>query len=235
MLRRTKSVQPARQGPPHQPGRHHPHDDPFFDGAGPLGLDWALGLRQSIPGFTTNRTALADRRLGGNGLLAAKESGPGRGRRHYGAQQRGTCAAPCTSPLYFYPHNAASRPLPAVLSITARSIPAPTRAALSSPTTPELDPRLTFDANGGRSMVSSTRAGRWSLRRPVRRHCLPDEGPDGALYYVDLAIQTSAAPSRRQIRRIRYIQSTWRAGVCGRQSNRRAQSLTVAFSSRRLG
>ncbi len=86
-----------------------PTDNPFYDGSGPnVDSIWALGLRNPFRASydsVTDRIYIGD--VGGNDPQTAKEE-VNRGVRgaNYGwPNSEGNCSAPCTSPIYFYPHN----------------------------------------------------------------------------------------------------------------------------------
>ena len=86
-----------------------PTDNPFYDGTGPnVDSIWALGLRNPFRASydsVTDRIYIGD--VGGNDPSTAKEEvnlGV-RGANYGWPNSEGNCSAPCTSPIYFYPHN----------------------------------------------------------------------------------------------------------------------------------
>ncbi len=84
-----------------------PTDNPFYDGAGPnCDSIWASGLRNPFRAYydaPTGRLFVGD--VGGNDYSTADEEVDlGAAGANYGWPNcEGTCAAPCTSPLYSYP------------------------------------------------------------------------------------------------------------------------------------
>ena len=86
-----------------------PTDDPFYDGAGPnCDSIWALGSAEPVSCFvrrSTGRLYIGD--VGGNdNSTAVEEVDIGAAGANYGwPDHEGPCPAPCTSPLYSYPHN----------------------------------------------------------------------------------------------------------------------------------
>ena len=86
-----------------------PTDNPFYDGAGPnWDSIWAYGLRNPFRAFydaPTGRMYIGD--VGGNDYSTAKEEVNlgARGANYGWPDYEGYCSAPCTTPLFAYPHN----------------------------------------------------------------------------------------------------------------------------------
>ena len=74
--------------------------------------------------------------------------------------------------------------------------------------------RLTFDANGNVTGVFNFEPTDGSTDGPYGDIVYLTEGPDGALYYVDLGFQTRRQRRCQQVRRISYVSSN-QPPVCG--------------------
>ena len=93
--------------------------------------------------------------------------------------------------------------------------------------------RLTFDANGNVSGVVNFEPADGTPDGPTGDVVYLTEGPDGALYYLDLGYSdTTGTSGISKIRRIRYLQSN-QAPIAMASSNpiSGAPPLTVNFSS----
>ena len=208
---RAGPEQPARQDPPDQPGRHVPTDNPFYDGAGPhWDSIWASACATRSAPTTTRRPG------GCSSATSAATTPRPRTRRSTSAPAARTTAGRTSRARARRRARARSTPTrttgatprsPAASCTTARS----SRAAYQgsyffADYTQNWIKRLTFDAERQRHRRLQLRARRRLGRRPVRRHRLPDRGPDGALYYLDLGYSDiSGTFGVSKIRRIRYV------------------------------
>ena len=120
-------------------------------------------------------------------------------------------------------------------SITGRSSRQPTRAAIFfADYTQNWIKRLTFDANGNVTGVFNFEPADGSVDGPYGDIVYLTEGPDGALYYVDLGYSDiSGTFGVSKIRRISFVE---RRPAAGRRRDRRSRPpgptpLTVNFSS----
>ena len=173
---------------------------------------WALGLRNPYRAYydaPTGRLFIGD--VGGNDNATAEEEvdlGASAAPTTAGPNFEGTCPAPCTSPLYSYPHNGRGRG-------HHRRIRLPRRAQFPSryqgsyffaDYTQNWIKRLTFDANGNVTGVFNFEPADGSVDGPYGDIVYLTEGPDGALYYVDLGYSDiSGTFGVSKIRRIRYV------------------------------
>ena len=145
-------------------------------------------------------------------------------------------APPCTSPLYSY---AAQRPRrgasPAASSTTARQFPSSYQGSyFFADYAQNWIKRLTFDANGNVTGVFNFEPADGSVDGPYGDIVYLTEGPDGALYYLDLGYSDiSGTFGVSKIRRIRYV-SAQPGADRGRPRPTRRRGLprsTVNFSS----
>ena len=107
-------------------------------------------------------------------------SGPRRGGRQLRlAQLRGDpAAAPCTSPIYAYPHNGRDASITGGFVYHGTQFPSSYQGSyFFADYTQNWIRRLTFDAQRQRHRRLQLRAGRRLARRPLRRHRLPHRGP----------------------------------------------------------
>jgi len=154
--------------------------------------------------------------VGGNDYSTAKEEvdlGVA-GAKLWLAQQRGDLRGAVHSPLYFYPHNGAMPPLPAVC-LSRHAVPSTYQGSYFFADYTQIGSAgFTFDANGAVNGVFNFEPADGSLDGPYGDIVYLTEGPDGALYYVDLGYSDiSGTFGVSKIRRIRYIQATGAAGV----------------------
>ena len=170
--------QPARQDPPHQPGRDDPDRQPVLRRRrAERRLDLGARPAQPVPRLLRR----ADRRLfigdvGGNDYSTAKEEvnlgAPG---ANYGWPNcEGTCAAPCTSPIYSYPHNGRDAAITGGFVYHGTQFPSSLPGQLLLRRLhAELDQAPDVRRQRQRHRRLQLRAGRRLGRRPVRRHRLP--------------------------------------------------------------
>jgi glucose/arabinose dehydrogenase len=190
-----------------------PTDNPFFDGNGPnVDSIWALGLRNPFRAYfdaPTGRLFVGD--VGGNDYSTAKEEvNVGAPRANYGwPNSEGSCSGQCTSPIYFYPHNGRDAAITGGFVYHGSQFPSTyVGSYFFADYTQNWIKRLTFDANGNVSGVFNFEPADGSVDGPYGDIVYLAEGPDGALYYVDLGYSDIGGTfGVSKIRRIRYVQS----------------------------
>ncbi len=215
-----------------------PTDNPFYDGAGPnWDSIWALGLRNPFRAYydaPTGRLIVGD--VGGNDYSVAKEEvNLGIAGANYGwPDSEGPCSAPCVSPIYFYPHNGRDAAVTGGFVYHGTQFPSSYQGSyFFADYTQNWIRRLTFDASGNVSGIFNFEPADGSVDGPYGDIVYLAEGPDGALYYVDLGYSDiSGTFGVSKIRRIRYTQSN-QAPVAIASANPTSGStpLTVNFSS----
>ena len=238
--RRPGPRQPPRQDPPDQPRRHRPDRQPVLRRRR-AELGQRLGPRpaQPVPGVLRRARPTAC-----SSATSAATTTPRPRRRSTsapaapttaGRTPRATAAHPAPVRSTSGPTTGATPRSPAASSTTARSSRPRTRAATSSPTTPRTGSRrLTFDASGNVTGVSNFEPADGSVDGPYGDIVYMVEGPDGALYYLDLGYSDiSGQFGISKIRRIRYVHVEPVADRDRRSATRRPgpTPLSVAFSS----
>ena len=196
-----------------------------------------FGLRNPFRAYydaPTGRLFIGD--VGGNDdSTAMEEVNLGAAGANYGWPNiEGTSTAPLHQPaLLLSAQRARCRHHRRLRLSRKRSSQRPIRAATSSPTTPRTGsaPDLRRQRQCQRRL--QLRAGRRLGRRPVRRHRLLTEGPDGALYYVDLGYSDIGGTfGVSKIRRIRFSSRTGRRSRSASANPTAGPApLTVDFSS----
>jgi glucose/arabinose dehydrogenase/PKD repeat protein len=215
-----------------------PTDNPFYDGTGPnVDSIWALGLRNPFRAYydaPTNRLLIGD--VGGNDYSTAKEEVDvgARGANYGWPNSEGPCSAPCTSPLYSYPHNGRDASITGGFVYHGSQFPSSYQGSyFFADYTQNWIRRLTFDANGNVSGVFNFEPIDGSVDGPYGDIVHLTEGPDGALYYVDLGYSDiSGTFGVSKIRRIRFSGAN-QAPVASAAANPTAgpAPLAVDFSS----
>jgi glucose/arabinose dehydrogenase/PKD repeat protein len=215
-----------------------PIDNPFYDGSGPnVDSIWALGLRNPFRAYydtPTNRLLIGD--VGGNDYSTAKEEVDvgARGANYGWPNSEGPCSAPCTSPLYSYPHNGRDASITGGFVYHGTAFPASYQGSyFFADYTQNWIRRLTFDASGNVSGVFNFEPADGSLDGPYGDIVDLAQGPDGALYYVDLGYSDiSGTFGVSKIRRIKYVQSNQApAAVASANPTSGPTPLDVSFSS----
>jgi glucose/arabinose dehydrogenase len=189
-----------------------PTDNPFYDGAGPnVDTIWARGLRNPFRAYydkPTGRLYVGD--VGGNvASTSIEELNVGAAGADYGwPSSEGPCALPCTSPLYSYPHAGRDAAIVAGFVYHGSQYPSAYQGSLFfADYGQNWIRRLTFDANGNVSAVLNFEPADGSVDGPYGDIVFLTEGPDGALYYIDLGWDDQGGPiGISRIRRIRYVQ-----------------------------
>jgi glucose/arabinose dehydrogenase len=215
-----------------------PTDNPFHDGVGPnVDSVWALGLRNPYRAYydaPTGRLYVGD--VGGNDNSTAKEEvDVGAAGANYGwPNSEGTCSTPCTSPIYVYPHNGRDAAITGGFVYHGSQFPSSYQGSyFFADYTQNRIRRLTFDAAGNVSGVFNFEPPDGSVDGPYGDIVYLTEGPDGALYYVDLGYSDiSGTFGVSKIRRIRYVQSNQPpVAVSSASPTSGSPPLTVSFSS----
>jgi glucose/arabinose dehydrogenase len=190
-----------------------PTDDPFYDGAGPhWDSIWAYGLRNPYRAYydtPTGRLFVGD--VGGNDPSTAKEEiDLGKAGANYGwPNSEGNCSGQCTSPIYFYAHNGRDAAITAGFVYHGTQFPSSYQGSFFfADYTQNWIRRVTFDANGNVNGVFNFEPPDGSVDGPYGDIVYLVEGPDGALYYLDLGYSDVGATfGVSKLRRIRYVQS----------------------------
>lgn len=190
-----------------------PTDNPFYDGAGPnWDSIWALGLRNPFRAYydaPTGRLLIGD--VGGNDYGIAKEElNLGIPGANYGwPNSEGNCSAPCTSPIYFYPHNGRDASITGGFIYHGSQYPSNYQGNyFFADYAQNWIRRLTFDQNGIVNGVFNFEPADGTIDGPYGDIVFLTEGPDGAIYYVDLGYSDVGGTfGISKIRRIRYVES----------------------------
>jgi glucose/arabinose dehydrogenase/PKD repeat protein len=216
-----------------------PTDNPFYDGTGPnYDAIWARGLRNP---FRTSFDSVSGRLyigdVGGNDYSTAQEE------INVGARGANlgwpTCEGPCgtsgmTNPFYSYGH--AGRDAAVVGGFVYRGSQFPSQyygSYFFADYTQNWIKRLTLDANGAVTGVANFEPANGSPDGPYGDIVYLSEGPDGALYYVDLGYSdTTGQTVAGKLRRIRFISNNQPPTVVATAAPTEGSApLTVAFSS----
>jgi glucose/arabinose dehydrogenase len=215
-----------------------PTDNPFYDGAGPnIDSIWARGLRNPFRAYydqPTGRYYIGD--VGGNtASTAVEEINLGAAGANYGwPSSEGPCSPPCTSPLFSYPHNNRDASVTGGFVYHGTQFPSSYRGAyFYADYTQNWIRGLRFDANGAVTDSFNFEPSNGAVDGPYGDIVYLDEGPDGALYYVDLGYSDiGGAFGVSKIRRIKYVQSN-QAPVVSASANPTSgpTPLNVSFSS----
>ncbi len=215
-----------------------PTDNPYYDGSGPnWDSVWAIGLRNPWRAFydtATNRLLVSD--VGGNvASTSIEELNVGARGANYGwPDHEGSCSAPCTSPIYSYPHNGRDAAITGGFVYHGTQFPASMQGSyFFGDYAQNWIKRLTFDANGNVSGVVNFEPADGTPDGPTGDVVYLTEGPDGALYYLDLGYSdTTGTSGISKVRRIRYLQSN-QAPIAMAAANPTSGTppLTVSFSS----
>ncbi|HET9666298.1 MAG TPA: PQQ-dependent sugar dehydrogenase, partial [Desertimonas sp.] len=215
-----------------------PTDNPFYDGGGPnVDSIWARGLRNPFRAFydgPTGRYFVGD--VGGNDYSTAKEEinlGVA-GANYAWPNCEGNCGSPYQDPLYSYPHN--GRDSAVVSGFVYRGSQYPSSFVGSyffADYTQNWIRRMTLDANGNVVGVFPFEPPDGSLDGPYGDIVDLVQGPDGALYYIDIGFDDSTGQlGVSKLRRIRYVVSN-QPPVAASSADTSAgpTPLTVNFSS----
>jgi glucose/arabinose dehydrogenase len=215
-----------------------PTDNPFYDGAGPnVDSIWARGLRNPFRAYfdaPTGRLLVGD--VGGNNpSTAVEEVDLGTRGANYGwPNSEGPCAAPCTSPIYSYPHNGRDASITGGFVYHGSQYPSSYQGSyFFADYAQNWIRRLTFDASGNVTGVVDFEPIDGSIDGPYGDIVHLTEGPDGALYYVDLGYSdVTHSSGLSKIRRIRFVSGNLApVAVASASPTSGPTPLTVNFSS----
>jgi glucose/arabinose dehydrogenase/PKD repeat protein len=216
-----------------------PTDNPFYDGNGPhWDSIWAYGLRNPYRAFydaPSGRMFIGD--VGGNDYSTAKEEVEigARGANYGWPNYEGPCPAPaCTSPLNWWAHNGRDSAVTGGFVYHGSVFPAGYDGSyFFADYTQNWIRRLTLDANGNLTGVFNFEPMDGSVDGPYGDIVYLVEGPDGAVYYLDLGYSDiSGTYGISKLRRIKYVQSN-QAPVVAASANVTSgpAPLSVNFSS----
>jgi glucose/arabinose dehydrogenase/PKD repeat protein len=216
-----------------------PTDNPFYDGTGPnVDSIWARGLRNPFRAFydaPTSRLYVGD--VGGNDPPTAREEvNLGVRGANYGWPD---CEGPCgnaaiTDPIYFYPHAGRDASITAGFIYRGSQYPSEYYGNFFfADYAQNWIKRLTFDASGNVNGVFNFEPIDGSLDGPYGDIVYLAQGPDGALYYVDLGFSdVTKEEGISKIRRIRFVASNLPpVAMAAANPLSGAEPLTVSFSS----
>ena len=191
-----------------------PTDNPFYDGGGPnYDAIWALGLRNPYRAYydaPTGRLLIGD--VGGNiASTAIEELNVGLRGANYGwPNVEGTSSnSAYTNPIYSYPHNGRDAAITGGFVYHGTQFPSSYQGSyFFADYSQNWIKRLTFDANGNVSGVFNFEPANGAADGPTGDIVYLTEGPEGALYYVDLGFSdTTGTVGVSKIRRISYVNS----------------------------
>ena len=215
-----------------------PTDNPFFDGNGPnVDSVWARGLRNPFRAYydaPTGRLFIGD--VGGNDASTAKEEidlGVA-GANYAWPNCEGICGAPYRDPIHTWAHNGRDSSVTGGFVYHGSQFPSSYQGSyFFADYTQNWIKRLTFDANGNVNGVFNFEPADGSVDGPYGDIVYLTEGPDGALYYVDLGYSDIGGTfGVSKIRRIRYNQSNQApVAVAAASTTSGPAPLDVNFSS----
>ena len=189
-----------------------PTDNPFYDGAGPnFDSIWAYGLRNPFRAYfdaPTSRVLVGD--VGGNEGTSNEEINVGiRGANFGWPNFEGPCPSPCTSPLYDYEHNNRDASITGGFVYHGAQFPTGMQGNyFFADYAQNWIKRLTFNPDGSVSGVFNFEPANGQVDGPYGDIVCLTEGPDGALYYLDLGYSDiTGTYGVSKVRRIRYLSS----------------------------
>ncbi|TKB63195.1 MAG: PKD domain-containing protein, partial [Nitrospira sp.] len=211
-----------------------PTDNPFYDGAGPnWDSIWAIGLRNPFRAYYDSPT---DRLLIGDvGSTEHEEVNVGvRGANYGWPNTEGVSSNPAyTNPIYSYPLNGRDASITGGFVYHGTQFPSSYQGSyFFADYAQNWIRRLTFDANGNVTGVFNFEPANGSPDGPVGDIVYLTEGPDGALYYLDLGFSNANGFGVSQLHRIRYTQANLPPVVAASATPiEGANPLTVNFTS----
>ena len=216
-----------------------PTDNPFYDGSGPnYDAIWALGLRNPYRAYydaPTGRLIIGD--VGGNDYSTAIEEVDigARGANYGWPNVEAPNGNPAyTAPAYYYPHNGRDAAITGGFVYHGTQFPSSYQGSyFFADYTQNWIKRLTFDTNGNVTGVYNFEPADGSVDGPYGDIVYLTEGPEGALYYLDLGYSDiSGTFGVSKIHRIRYINADLPPVVQASASPTEGPTpLTVNFSS----
>ena len=190
-----------------------PDRQPLLRRRGPeRGLDLGARAPQPLPGLLRRRRRagcyIGD--VGGNDDVDRQGGGePRRGGRQLRLARtpRAPAPRPAPSPLYSYPHNGRDAAITGGFVYHGTQFPASYQGSyFFADYAQNWIRRLTFDANGNVNGVFNFEPADGTVDGPYGDIVYLTEGPDGALYYVDLGYSDITGTfGVSKIRRIRYV------------------------------
>ena len=157
-----------------------------------------------------------------------------RGANYGWPNSEGPCASPCNSPLYWYPHNGRDASVTGGFVYHGTQFPSGYQGSyFFADYAQNWIRRLTFDTSGNVNGVFNFEPIDGSVDGPYGDIVYLTEGPDGALYYIDLGYSdTSGTFGVSKIRRIRYLSGNQAPIAVGSANPAAGPSpLAVSFSS----
>ena len=214
-----------------------PVDNPYYDGTGPnFDSVWASGLRNPFRAYFdagTNRVFVGD--VGGNVPTSNEEINVAvRGANYGWPNFEGPCTSPCTSPLYDYEHNNRDASVTGGFVYHGTQFPTGMQGNyFFADYSQNWIKRITFNPDGSVNGVFAFEPANGQVDGPYGDIVSLTEGPDGALYYLDLGYtDTTGTFGVSKIRRIRYLSANQApAAVASANPTSGSVPLTVAFSS----
>ena len=189
-----------------------PTDNPFYDGPGPnWDSVWAYGLRNPFRAYydgPTNRVFIGD--VGGNVGTSNEEIDIGARGANYGWPDfEGQCPLPCTSPLYDYEHNNRDAAVTGGFVYHGSQFPPGMQGSyFFADYAQNWIKRISFNDDGTVNGVFPFEPADGQVDGPYGDIVSLTEGPDGALYYLDLGYtDTTGTFGVSKVRRIRYVSS----------------------------
>ncbi|RIK45166.1 MAG: hypothetical protein DCC58_07360 [Chloroflexi bacterium] len=190
-----------------------PADNPFVDGSGPnLDAIWARGLRNPFRfSFDPLTGAIYIADVGGGDSSSVEEVNLGLAGANYGwLICEGTCAtAGMTDPIFSYPRGNRDASIIGGLVYRGAQFPPEYQGSyFYADYAQNWIRRLTFDANGAVSGSLAFEPTDGTLDGPYGDIVDLKVGPEGALYYVDVALDnTGQQTGPGSIRRISYVEA----------------------------
>ena len=187
-----------------------PPDNPFADGSGPNKDEiWALGLRNPFRISSDNvsgRMFIAD--VGGNDHEVGFEeiNLVVRGANYGWPMCEGDCADPeVTDPLFSYAQNGRDASITGGFVYRGGQFPSEFYGSyFFADYAQNWLKRLTFDTNGALIAALDFEPSDGTMDGPYGDPVKLVEGPEGALYYIDIGFTDSHEPNEATIRRVRY-------------------------------
>jgi glucose/arabinose dehydrogenase len=215
-----------------------PTDNPFYDGNGPnKDAIWAYGLRNPFRMAidpVTGRILVAD--VGGNVADSSQEEINliVRGANYGWPLCEGPCGvAGTTDPIYWYGHAGRDASITGGFFYRGGSFPAEYEGSFFfADYVQNWIKRLTFDASGAVDRVLPFEPPNGSADGPFGDPVKLVQGPDGAIYYVDIGFNDQHVPNPAAIRRLRYaLGNLPPVAVASANPTSGLPPLQVAFSS----
>ena len=215
-----------------------PTDNPFYDGAGPnMDAIWAYGLRNPFRfsfDTATGRMYIGD--VGGNETASATEEvHVGVAGANYGWPIcEGVCSTPgMTNPIFTYPHGGRDAAVTGGFVYRGNQFPSEyVGTYFYGDYVRNYIRRLTLDGNGNVTGNVNFEPANGTEDGPYGEIVDIKQGPDGALYYVDIGISWLGPVNPGTIRRIRYTAANQPPVVVANATPTSGPApLSVAFSS----